>query len=85
MGLCDAIAQDPIADIEAWADTHFAAKSASALRCAVRASRWQFNKMLRSELPDVERLYLEDLMATHDANEGLAAFLEKRSPQFRNQ
>jgi cyclohexa-1,5-dienecarbonyl-CoA hydratase len=31
-------------------------------------------------LAAVERLYLEDLMATADAHEGLAAFLEKRTP-----
>lgn len=35
-------------------------------------------------LAAVERLYLEDLMATADAHEGLAAFLEKRKPVWRN-
>ena len=34
------------------------------------------------QLKQVERLYLEQLMATHDANEGLAAFLEKRKPSW---
>jgi cyclohexa-1,5-dienecarbonyl-CoA hydratase len=28
----------------------------------------------------VERLYLDELMETHDANEGLSAFVEKRKP-----
>lgn len=31
-------------------------------------------------LPAVERLYLQDLMATADAHEGIAAFMEKRPP-----
>ncbi len=32
----------------------------------------------------VERLYLERLMSTEDAKEGLRAFLEKRKPEWRN-
>jgi len=32
----------------------------------------------------VERLYLERLMSTEDAKEGLQAFLEKRKPVWRN-
>jgi len=35
-------------------------------------------------LAEVEALYLEGLMKTHDANEGLAAFLEKRAPKWQN-
>ena len=32
----------------------------------------------------IERLYLEKLMKSHDANEGLSAFLTKRKPAWRN-
>ncbi len=32
----------------------------------------------------LERYYLEELMRTHDANEGLQAFLEKRQPVWKN-
>jgi cyclohexa-1,5-dienecarbonyl-CoA hydratase len=35
---------------------------------------------LRERLAEVERLYLEKLMKTRDANEGLDAFLAKRAP-----
>ncbi len=31
-------------------------------------------------LKDIETIYLEELMKTHDAHEGLSAFLEKRRP-----
>ncbi len=31
-----------------------------------------------------EKAYVESLMATHDANEGIAAFIEKRNPAWRN-
>jgi len=35
-------------------------------------------------LEQVNRLYLEQLMQTHDAQEGLQAFLEKRKPIWKN-
>lgn len=36
------------------------------------------------QLDELERFYLEELMQTHDANEGLQAFLEKRQPNWQN-
>lgn len=84
MGLVDALADDPLAAVEAWAAEHLAKKSAAALRFAVRSARWHFNASMTAELKRVERLYLEELMETHDANEGLGSFLEKRRPQWTN-
>ena len=55
-------------------------RSAAALRQAVRASRHARFGNLREELGRLERVYLDELMATRDANEGIAAFLEKREP-----
>jgi len=34
-------------------------------------------------LARAERIYLEELMQTEDAREGVAAFLEKRGPQWK--
>jgi cyclohexa-1,5-dienecarbonyl-CoA hydratase len=82
MGLVDEVAEDPGAAVEAWAARELAPKSGAALRWAVRTARYQFNEAIERTLPAVEKLYLEQLMATHDANEGLAAFLEKRKPEW---
>ncbi len=37
-----------------------------------------------TKLDEIEDFYLKELMSTHDANEGLQAFLEKRSPNWQN-
>ena len=37
------------------------------------------------DLPALESLYLDELMDTYDAVEGLNAFLEKRDPNWRNE
>ena len=39
---------------------------------------------VRRRLAEVERLYLDRLMHTRDANEGLAAFLAKRKPEWEH-
>ncbi|MFX0031449.1 MAG: enoyl-CoA hydratase/isomerase family protein [Candidatus Hodarchaeota archaeon] len=47
-----------------------------------------FNKALNfdfeKKLDEIEQFYLKELMSTHDANEGLQAFLEKRAPNWQN-
>jgi cyclohexa-1,5-dienecarbonyl-CoA hydratase len=83
-GLVDALAEDPMKAIEQWAEGALVPKSASTLRWALRASRLRFNHVINNDLETIEKLYLKDLMATHDANEGLAAFLEKRKPDWHD-
>ena len=51
----------------------------------MRAVRRSFHDRLFHDLAEVERAYLEDLMATDDAEEGIRAFLEKREPRWRNE
>lgn len=83
MRLVDELAEDPTAAALAWIRTHLLPKSASTLRFAVRAARRALAARLRADLDALERLYLDDLMATEDAREGLDAFLAKRPPVWR--
>lgn len=70
--------------VDRWIETHLADRSAAALRYAALASRFTIRKQVELVLPHLERLYLETLMATHDAGEGIDAFLEKRQPVWRH-
>ncbi len=81
-GLVDVVADDPSAAALDYARTHLLPRSAASLRLAVRAVRRGFAERLRRDLPEVERLYVEDLMSTSDATEGLRAFVEKRPPSW---
>ena len=58
--------------------------SASSVRMAKRAFRAARPDDFEERLASVERLYLEELMKTSDANEGLSAFIEKRQPAWKN-
>jgi len=84
MGLVDVVAEDPADAALAWAREHLLPRSASSLRHAVRAVRYGLRQRLGEELDGVERLYLDDLMATKDAAEGIRSFLEKRQPAWSN-
>lgn len=84
LGLVAAVANDPEAAALAWFDAHLAAKSAAALRLAVRAARGALVERVRARLAAVEALYLGELMSTRDAAEGLAAFLAKRPPRWED-
>lgn len=78
IGLVDTLAGDPSQAALAYFEEHLAPRSASSLRFAVRAARAGVVERVRRKLAEVERLYLEELMATHDAVEGLTAFIAKR-------
>ena len=83
-GLASAMADDPTAAALKYFEEHLAARSAAALSHAVRAAREPFADVARLRLGDAETLYLEKLMATRDANEGLSAFIEKRQPKWEH-
>lgn len=68
------------AAVEHWFAAHLAPRSAAALRFAAIASRVNARRQIETVLPELERLYLEGLMHTKDAVEGIEAFLDKRQP-----
>ena len=77
-----ALADELTGEVDGWFATHLAPKSASAIRHAAAAVRLGVIEQIRVTLPRLERLYLQDLMRTSDAVEGVAAFLEKRAPRW---
>lgn len=83
-GLVHQVGDDPVAAALAYFEEHLMPKSAAALALAVRAAREPFAELALARLDAVEALYLEKLMATRDANEGLQAFIEKRQPQWEH-
>ncbi|HZM34499.1 MAG TPA: cyclohexa-1,5-dienecarbonyl-CoA hydratase [Burkholderiales bacterium] len=83
-GLANAVAEDPVAAALEFFDKHLADKSAASLACAVQAARGAFADLASARLEDVETLYLETLMATRDAKEGLNAFIEKRPAKWEH-
>jgi cyclohexa-1,5-dienecarbonyl-CoA hydratase len=84
MGLARETAADPEAAALAYFNEHVAPKSASSLRLAVRAARGDLVVRIRAKIADVELLYLDELMKTHDAVEGLEAFIAKRAVQWQH-
>jgi cyclohexa-1,5-dienecarbonyl-CoA hydratase len=84
LGLVQALAEDPVAAALAYFDEHLAPRSAAALAHAMQAVRGPRLAALREDLARVETLYLQSLMRTRDANEGLAAFLAKRAPTWEH-
>jgi cyclohexa-1,5-dienecarbonyl-CoA hydratase len=58
--------------------------SAAALQLTKEAIALGQGRPFESALKDVENLYLNELMKTQDATEGINAFIEKRRPEWRN-
>ena len=83
-GLAHAVAEDPVALALEYFQNNLANKSAAALGFGVQAARSEFAAAANKRLLVVERLYLEELMKTHDAAEGLNAFLAKRQPRWEH-
>jgi cyclohexa-1,5-dienecarbonyl-CoA hydratase len=87
MGLVDELAprgQTPLGVAVSYFEANLARSSASSLRRACRALRSRRADAYAHELAAQEMSYLEELMATQDANEGIASFLEKRKPRWRD-
>jgi len=81
-GLVARLADDLEGELELWLESDFLPRSPSSLQFACQAARMSLRRAFAEDLPQLERLYLSELMATPDAEEGIRAFLEKRAPQW---
>jgi len=84
MGLVAELVEDPTQAALDWAREHLLCKSAEALRHATRAARCAWVGRFVEDLARLEGAYLGELMRTHDACEGIAAFLAKRKPVWKD-
>jgi cyclohexa-1,5-dienecarbonyl-CoA hydratase len=83
LGLAARVVASNLEDaVEHWLETDFLPRSPSSLGFACRASRLGMRRALDQDLPQLESLYLRELMSTPDAVEGIRAFLDKRAPQW---
>lgn len=85
MGLVQNVSADPEQAALDWFDQHLSQTSASSLRFAVQAARRQSLERIKDKIELVEKLYIDELMKTHDSLEGLTAFVEKRKAIWKNQ
>ena len=86
MGIVNSIATngDLDAAVDAFVRQHFVPRSALSLRIATKAVRDRRQDEIETRLDEAERLYIEELLPTHDGVEGIRAFIEKRPAQWRN-
>jgi cyclohexa-1,5-dienecarbonyl-CoA hydratase len=69
-------------EARAWA-ARFAKLSGPVLRLARRAVVEGWDTHVEAGLQRIEKIYMKELMATEDAQEGLQAFLQKREPVWK--
>ena len=68
----------------AWFDSHLSPHSAVALSHAVAAARLTLRAQAEPALDRAERDYLGGLLKSHDAAEGVQAWIDKRAPNWKN-
>ena len=66
-------------------EKEFLPKSASSIRITHKACRMVISEQYENVIGRLEKLYLDDLMATKDAVEGINSFLEKRAPAWQDE
>ena len=84
LGIVNRVAPAAAVDVELDSLGHdLLSQSPAVLGFARRAARVGSRSAFESALREAERLYLDELLKTEDAVEGLKAFLEKRPPQWQ--
>jgi len=70
---------------ENWIREKLGANSAAVLKFTKKAFMVGASKNYPEAIAEIEEIYLQELMKTYDANEGLTAFLEKRRPDWKDE
>lgn len=70
-----------------WYRAHLLPLSAFAIRQATRAARRGSGLLdaLGTPLDEAERQYISEVLESHDGNEGIEAFIERRSPVWKDE
>jgi cyclohexa-1,5-dienecarbonyl-CoA hydratase len=86
LGFVDTVVEKGQLDeaLSAFVEEHILPKSASSLRIANEAAMTAIASYYDANIEKVEKLYLEKLMSTQDAVEGIQAFLDKRPPTWKD-
>lgn len=84
IGLVTSVSENPEEAALDYFEKQLASHSTVVLRHAVRAAREEFASRVGARLEAMEKLYLDGLMKTHDAIEGLQAFVDKRTAKWEN-
>lgn len=86
MGIVNVLAPDGELGqvVDAFVGSHFVPRSAVSLRMATKALRDRRQAELVRRLDETDRIYIEELLPTHDGVEGIQAFIDKRQPTWRN-
>jgi len=71
--------------VNEWIERYIIPKSAIALKIATKIARKRFSDRLREDLKAFESVYLNELMKTSDAQEGLNSFMEGRKPVWKDE
>jgi cyclohexa-1,5-dienecarbonyl-CoA hydratase len=78
----------PVENFEAEAEKFITEKLASNSAVVMQLTKRAFiegvSQNYSNSIKKIEEIYLNELMKTDDANEGLAAFMEKRQPIWKN-
>jgi cyclohexa-1,5-dienecarbonyl-CoA hydratase len=72
------------AEAEKFITKKLASNSAVVMQLTKRAFIEGVSQNYSNSIKKIEEIYLNELMKTDDANEGLAAFMEKRQPVWKN-
>ena len=76
--------KDPFSQLLDWYRGRLARSSSAALRTAVVAIRRDAESLLGARLDHLEALYRTAVLDSYDGNEGIEAFLARRSPVWRD-